>query len=264
MGWTDAIRYVKGGAAKHGVGSLGNTPRVDDGLPLGARIGGILKMQIAPFIRATTAGSLIAMPGDADTIIKAVGHVKLNFPGNIYRYYLATGDDDSEKEKFLQVVQDARGIIVELMYCTRLTRIIPETEEDQNAFTGEGGVGLGQRVYTLWREQVAESGYTELELIAAMGDTDSLDYVRETGSPDQEFVPPFSGEETRVDDASGTHGLSQDIWFVPYVRQIGENKEYLLITTEIVNSKDGDASQRSIHVDFMIGIPLEVERVTIQ
>jgi hypothetical protein len=263
MSWTDSLRYFKGVAARHGVESLKKDARPDDGIPLGARIGGLLKMQMSPFIRASAAGSLITMPTDEDTLICAIGRVKLDFPGKIYRYYVATGDDDRDREKFLQVVQDEHGEVVEVMYCTRMTRFIPETEEDQDAFTGEGGVGLGQKSYTLWREQLADNGYSEAEINAALGESEQLDYLRESGEED--FVPPFTGTEVRVDDAEGQHGLEQEIWFVPYVRQMADgSQEYLLITTEVVKSQDGDSSRREIHVDFMIGIPLEKERVTIQ
>jgi hypothetical protein len=54
---------------------------------------------------------------------------------------------------------------------------------------------------------------------------------------------------------------------MPYKRQIGQidgSLEYLLITTEIVTSQDGDTARREIHVDFMIGIPVEADRVQIQ
>jgi hypothetical protein len=40
--------------------------------------------------------------------------------------------------------------------------------------------------------------------------------------------------------------------------------EYLLITTEVISSVNGDASKRGIHVDFVIGIPVEQERIVIQ
>jgi hypothetical protein len=52
---------------------------------------------------------------------------------------------------------------------------------------------------------------------------------------------------------------------MPYVRDLaGGGREYLLITTEIIESVDGDTGKRGIHVDFVIGIPLEQERVVIQ
>jgi hypothetical protein len=97
------------------------------------------------------------------------------------------------------------------------------------------------------------------------GKDEGVDYQREAGNADAEFVPPFSGTETRIDDAAGMSGLEQEMYFMPYVRQLaGAGPEYLLITTEIVRSVNGDASKRGIHVDFVIGIPVEQERVVIQ
>ena len=52
---------------------------------------------------------------------------------------------------------------------------------------------------------------------------------------------------------------------MPYVRTLrGGGSEYLLITTEIIHSVNGDSSQRGIHVDFVIGIPVEQQRIVIQ
>ena len=71
----------------------------------------------------------------------------------------------------------------------------------------------------------------------------------------------------RVFDAIGEHGLKQEIYFMPYVRNFGatnDGTEYLLISTEIVESQDGDPAKRAIHVDFMIGLPLEKERLSVQ
>ena len=52
---------------------------------------------------------------------------------------------------------------------------------------------------------------------------------------------------------------------MPYVRRLADgSREYLIITTEIVESVDGDERRRGIHVDFVIGIPMEQERIVIQ
>jgi hypothetical protein len=261
MGWNDAYKYMRGVAGKHGVAA---SSEQDLGLPLGARIGGLINIQQSPFIRASAAGSLIGMPGEGDTRIVAVSQMKLSMAGSLYRYYLATGDDDAH-ERFVQVFQDAQGRVAELMYCTQLARTIPETAEDQDAYTGQSGVGLGDASYTLWREQLGDVGLDEAQLAQVFGDGDRLDYQRDAGEPGTPFVAPFSGTETRLDDAGGINGLQQEIWFMPYVRELaGGGNEYLLITTEIVASRNGDASQRGIHVDFVIGIPLEQERVVIQ
>jgi hypothetical protein len=150
------------------------------------------------------------------------------------------------------------------LYCTQLARIIPETADDQDAYTGAAGYGLGDAGYTLWREQLADT-LDDASLATVFGSADRVEYTRDAGAPDAQFVAPFHGRETRIDDAEGVHGLRQEMYFMPYVRKLADgSREYLLITTEIVESVDGDASKRGIHVDFVIGIPLEQERVVIQ
>ena len=266
MGWKDALQYVKGAAEKKGF--LDESVQQDLGLPLGARIGGIIQLQKTPFIRAISNGSFIEMPVDSQNIIKAISCVNLNISGKVYRYYLALGDA-GQKEIFLQIYVNAQGEIGDIVYCSQLTRIIPETEEDQQLFMGLSGYGLGDRSYCLWREQLAELGYGEADLRAAFGDEEAIEYWRDAGDPEQEFIQPFIGSETRLDDAQGINGLKQEIYYMPYRREIntqegGGSLEYLFITTEIVKSQNGDSSKRDIHVDFMVGIPVELERVVIQ
>ncbi|RFP12864.1 DUF2491 family protein [Duganella sp. BJB475] len=261
MGWSDAYNYLRNGAAKLGGAEA---PRTDQGLPLGARIGSVIQLQQSPLLRAAGDGSLITLPDAGDTRIVAVSQIRLKQSGGLYRYYLDTGDRES-KEKFLQVYQDAQGQVAEVMYCTQLARVIPETVEDQEAYMGLAGAGLGDRSYTLWREQLGDVGLDEADLDLVFGERDGVDYWRDAGDPNAEFVTPFSGTETRLDDASGRTGLRQEMYFMPYVRELrGGGNEYLLITTEIINSVNGDASKRGIHVDFVIGIPVEQQRVVIQ
>jgi hypothetical protein len=258
MSWTNAVKYTKN--------ILANPiaeKNQDDDLPLGARIGGFIRLQKSPFIRAISEGSLIDMPTDAQSIIKAISRVKLDLSGSLYRYYLQTGDAN-EKEIFLQVYVNDLGEVTEAIYCTQLTRIVPETNEDQQIFMGLAGYGLGDKSYSLWRFQLEELGFVESDLQVIFGGDETIDYLRDAGDTEQEFLAPFNGSEVRLDDALGQQGLRQQIYFMPYKRKVKENTEYLLITTELVESKNGDASQREIHVDFMIGIPVELERVVIQ
>jgi hypothetical protein len=258
MGWTDAYNYLRNGAAK----LAGNdAPRTDLDLPLGARIGSVVGIQQSPLLRAVTNGSLIALPDADDTRIVAVSQIRLKQSGGLYRYYLETGDRD-DKEKFLQVYQNANGEVSEVMYCSQLARVIPETAEDQDAYTGRAGAGLGDRSYTLWREQLADLGL-DLELV--FGANEGVDYWRDAGDPEVAYMPPFTGTETRLDDASGNTGLRQEMYFMPYVRELRSGgHEYLLITTEIIHSVNGDHGKRGIHVDFVIGIPVEQQRIVIQ
>lgn len=265
MSWTSAVNYTKDIAEKHGFG--GDTHQ-DENLPLGAHIGGFLHLQKSPFIRAISEGSLIDMPTDAQSIIKSISRVKLNLSGSLYRYYLQTGDlqtgDTSEKEIFLQVYVNDQGQVSEAIYCTQLTRLIPETEEDQQIFMGLAGYGLGDKRYSLWRFQLEELGYVESDLQVIFGGDETIDYYRDAGDIEQEFLAPFTGSEVRLDDVLGQQGLQQEIYFMPYKREVKGHTEYLFITTELVSSKNGDSSQREIHVDFMVGIPVELERVVIQ
>ena len=264
MGWKDAMEYVRGAATRRG---LAEAP-ADQELPLGARIGSVVSLQQSPLLRATAAGSLIRMPSGGDTRILAVSRIKLNLSGKLYRYYLDKGDD-ADDEKFLQVYVNEQGQVAEILYCTQLARVIPETAEDQEAYTGEAGYGLGDASYTLWRAQLdaqpGSAGLDQHDLDLAFGSEEGLEYLRDAGDPDADFVAPFNGTETRIDDAGGMGGLLQEMYFMPYVRQLnGAGREFLLITTEILRSVNGDAGKRGIHVDFVIGIPVEQERVVIQ
>ncbi|MBV7538209.1 YjfK family protein [Duganella sp. sic0402] len=258
MGWSDAYNYLRNGAAKL---MNDDAPRTDTGLPLGARIGSVVVIQQSPLLRAVGEGALITLPDADDTRIVAVSQIQLKQSGGLYRYYLETGDRD-DKEKFLQVYQNASGDVSEIMYCTQLARVIPESAEDQDAYTGRAGAGLGDRSYTLWREQLGDMGL-DLELI--FGANDGIDYWRDAGDPEVAYMPPFTGSEVRLDDASGGTGLRQEMYFMPYVRELRSGThEYLLITTEIIHSVNGDTSKRGIHVDFVIGIPVEQQRIVIQ
>jgi hypothetical protein len=266
MAWKDVFSYVRGIAAKQGV--VEANARADAGVPLDARIGSVVQIQRSPVIRAQANGSLIAMPEEGDCRILALSQMRLQPDTELYRLYLDKGDEDA-KEKFLQVFCGDDGKVAEILYCTQLARVIPETADDQDAYTGVAGYGLGDASYTLWREQLADM-LGEAELAAVFGDSERLDYARDAGGsdagrPDAAFVKPFQGREIRIDDAQGVHGLRQELYFMPYVRELaGGGREYLLITTEIIESVDGDTARRGIHVDFVIGIPLEPERVLIQ
>jgi hypothetical protein len=261
MAWKDVFSYVRGIAEKKGVAD--GAARMDEGVPLDARIGSVVQLQHSPIIRAQANGSLIAMPEAGDTRILAVSQVRLAPGTELYRLYLDKGDEDA-KEKFLQVFCGGDGKVAEILYCTQLARVVPETADDQDAYTGQAGHGLGDPGYTLWRGQLADM-LGEAGLASVFGDSERLDYARDAGGAEAAFVQPFHGREIRIDDVRGAHGLRQELYFMPYVRALaGGGREYLLITTEIIESVDGDSAKRGIHVDFVIGIPVEQERVVIQ
>lgn len=261
MGWSSAMNYIKAGAAKAGLVTK-EPVRVDATLPFGARIGGILTLQLTPFIRANSGGSLVAIPDQSDELIVAISRLRMSLAGTLHRFYTAKGDQSAEAERFLQVYTDEQGAVTETMHCTRIVRFVPETVQDQNAYTGEGGAGLGDVAFTLWREQLAGMGVAADLLASAFGEHESIEYWRDAGGK-APFVAPFKGIETRVDDAQGENGLKQQIYYMPYVRNLpGGGQEFLIITTEIVEEQDGKG-RREIHVDFSIGLPMEKERITI-
>ncbi len=261
MGWNNVVDYLRGMAGKHGLD--GKTRREDHGLPLAARLGSLVQLQKSPVIRAQVGGSLIAMPADGDNRILAVSQIRLVLTGALYRFYLAKGDEDAQ-EKFLQLYCDEQGNVAEILYCTQLARVIPETAQDQDAYTGVSGAGLGEHDYTLWREQLADT-MDAAQLSQVFGDSERIDYRRDIGAPQAPYVAPLQGTETRIDDAAGMQGLKQELHYMPYVRTLpGGGSEYLLITTEIIASVNGDTARRGIHVDFVIGIPLEQERIVFQ
>jgi hypothetical protein len=266
MSWTDAYKHLRNGGAKPvGADVPGAAaPPSDRNLPLGARIGSLVWLQQSPLLGALADGSLIALPDSGDNRIVAVSQVRLKQAGGLYRYYLDTGDADG-KEKFLQVYQNAEGQVAEVMYCTQLTRVIPETVEDQEAYMGLANAGLGERSYILWRAQLDDVGLDETDLDLVFGNGDGIDYWRDAGDDDEDFITPFSGTEIRIDNPSGSLGMRQELYFMPYVRELRSGgSEYLLITTEIVSRVNGDASKRGIHVDFVIGIPIQQESIVIR
>lgn len=266
MAWKDAYSYAEKWLGARTERQLA-AQKEDLNLPLAARIGSLIQLQQTPLIRALTQGSLIALPESDENLIRAISRIQINLSGSLYRYYLNVGDD-LNPEKFLQMYLDTAGSVTEVLYCSRLLRLIPQSSEDQEAFLGQAGYGLGDLSYTLWRAQVEELGMDEASLAAIFGDADSVIYQRDIGEPQMPFVAPLQGTETRLDDASGAHGLQQEIVFMPYSRALGDGpdaqREILLISTEIVQSVDGDSSKRGIYVDFMIGIPVELDRLQVQ
>lgn len=257
MSWTSALNYAKAITT----GYTADPERVDLGLPMNARIGSLMKFQLAPFLRASTAGGLGGLPERTDGLICSIGRVDLPLDGKVHRFYTARGDDPKSPETFLQVYTDHEGQIAETLHCTRIASIVPESKEDLDCFTGEGGAGLGQTTFSLYRSQLAEQGVNERVLNGAFpAGQEAIEYTRDAGGA-ADYVAPFNGAETRVDDARGETGLKRTVWYMPYVRSLANgDRECLLVTTEVQQERDG-RDRREIHVNFCIGVPLEIERV---
>lgn len=270
MAWNDAVRYVnklfKNDQESQQQAKTGHQQdgRMDAELPLRGRIGGVAKIQLSPLLEAQNNGSLITMPDDGEINIVAISRVNCSLTGQLYRYYLNKGENGLEK--YLQLYCNQQGELSEILYCTGLCRIIPETVEEQQIFTGEAGYGLGDASFTLARAQIEDLGWDSADLDKVFGARDSLIYQRDIGDYAQSFIPPLQGTEIRIDDAKGEHGLRQDVVFMPYRRDLSataDKPEMLWISTETLQSQDGNRLRNRIHVDFTIAIPLDHERVQV-
>ena len=234
----------------------------DTGVPFQARIGSLVTLKASPFLRAF--GSLAGTPSASQTV-KSISKLHVPMSGNAHRLYTSRGDGADETEEFLQIYSDIHGEIQELVYFRRLARIYPQTDDEQLAYMGEDSQGLGQTTFSLSLEQMQGIDWVAPTLKDAFGEVGSLEFQRCAGDSSIEFVAPFSGTENRIDDSTGEHGLHQKIVFMPYRRLLaGGSEEQLLVETEIVTDRNGDASQREIHVDFMIGLVLSALDVVVQ
>ena len=257
MSFKDAFKYAENIFHNHTTDTSSASK-----IPMKAKIGSLLKIQQTPFIRAQAGGSIVSGPNElTEDLVKAIVRVKLGHTGYLYRFFVATQEHNS-CDKFIQLFQDEQSSLVEAMYFTTLTRITPN-EEEQAIFTGRDGRGLGDIEYKLFREQLTEFGISEDLIKNAVDANGEIVFSREGTSTDN-FIAPTEAKETRIEDAAGMNGLSQDLFFTSYSRTTSFGKEVLLIETHIIASEDGDASKRSIYVDFYIGIPLEFERITLQ
>lgn len=262
MSWSQAF-----GKARGLLGGRSDAPpaAADAGVPLGGRVGGSISLDAAPFLLATD--SLVPAP-NALVQIEAISRLRsADLQGAVHRLYTACGDggDGGDgPECFLQIYTDPAGEARELVYYHRILRLFPASAQEQAAFLGEDGAGLGQTTFTLHREQFDGLGLPQALVERAFGEGDTIEYTRSAGSPAQEHIAPFRGTENRLDDSLGRNGLRQDVVFMPYRRSVaGGGEEQLLICTEIVQEQDGDTSRREIHVDFMVGLVLGADFVAV-
>lgn len=247
MSWSNALRYTKSLLSK-------KDDSKDSNLPFGARIGGVVNFQMTPFIKAESYGSLVNAPKDDHCTIDAISKLEFGLHNKIYRYYLSKGDSEDEPEVFIQVYCDKDGVVMEALYCSQLTRIYPTDKEEQDLYMGKDRNGLGQYQMNLDSSSLADIGIV----------TSDKTFYRAIDGFNENFLAPLRGKEVRIDDKNGDTGLEQEIYYMPYHRCLTSDlNEHLVISTEIINSKDGEDTCE-IHVDLMIGIPLEISRLTIQ
>jgi hypothetical protein len=237
-------------------------PAISNKAPFKAKVGSLMKLQQLPFIHASSVGSLVESPSGQEDRLCAISSLPIQGLGTLYRYYLQT-EETSEVPKFVQIFVDENGQVQEAVYYSFLTSFVPISNEEQRLFTGADNCGLGDVNYTLSQEQLSFLSEQKLkQAFAGTPEGEPLTYFRDVGG-ETPFFSPFQAEETRVEDNEGIQGLRQDTYFMNYARALDEdNKECLLISTNIVKDSDGQVS-RSIQVCFYVGIPMEFERMEV-
>lgn len=261
MSWSIALRRAR---AIFGAGAAAKPARVDAALPLSAAIGSAVWLSTSAFLRAS--GTLVPTP-DRQLRVISISKLHVGIEGAVHRYIFARGDGGADAhECFLQVHTDTVGEVTELVYFARLLRLFPTTAQEQSAYLGEDGQGLGEATFALARSQLEELHLPKHVLDAAFKSEEAgaeLTYHRAVEARDVPFVAPFRGTENRVDDSKGGAGLRQEVVFMPYERSLGaDGCEQLLICTEILQDQNFQP-RREIHVDFMVGLVLSPADVSV-
>ncbi len=236
-------------------------------LPLQARIGSRVAIQASAFISADISGSLLNSGDDFGLSVVSMSSVLFDgMNQKAYRYYTSNGDNDT-KETFIEFLSGEDNLVpAELMVCTKIQRQYPTDPEEQAMYMGKRSPdGLGSRFYALGRDTLLELGFSEEKLAQVLGDRDELEYERDIDNS-LEFVRPLHGYETRIDNDTGSEGMRQELYYMPYVRDLQNGgKEFLIISTEVVKSLNGNESDcLEIHVDFVIGILVPKDKIEIQ
>lgn len=242
--------------------------RVDSGLPFSAQIGALLEVPRADF--ALLDGSLLQVPKLAQMPIVAVSRMHLDADDDLalFRLYTDCGTDrGGVGQSYLQVVCRAGAVddIRDLAYYQFLCRNFPVTEEEQEPFLGKG-FGLGQTTYEMADDQLSGIPHVAGNFNDLLAGKDALYFTRDTPAGG-DYVAPYRAQENRLDDAEGEKGLTKEVSFMPYVRDLaggGPNgrQERLLISFEYVETMDGKPAP-AVHVDYMAGLALDRLKVKV-
>ncbi|AOK56339.1 hypothetical protein WT15_13800 [Burkholderia stagnalis] len=245
--------------------------RVDTGLPLGARIGGMIELVLADF--ALLEGSLLVVPPAVQMPIVAVSrlHVDADADLSIFRLYTDTGTDRNGQGAFLQIMtgNDAPQDVREIAYYQFLYREYPVTAEEQDAFLGNG-YGLGQDRYDMDRDELAQIAHlagNPARVDALLGGNETLGFERD--APGGDYVRPWTARERRLDDGIGEKGVEKTHSFMQYVRRLPAGPaqesgpiERLWIDFEHVETMDGRPAE-AVWVDYFAGLAIDPLRVKV-
>jgi hypothetical protein len=233
-------------------------------IPYFAKIGSLLKISPAIFVRASIDSAFVSGPSPSEDRVVAISHTVLD-EGNrhTYRLFLAT-EKTNEVTKFVQIYCDTKHQPIEAAYYSLLTRFIPEDMEEQDLYMGTNGSGVGESTYILSKENAENCSVDPNSIASALNGSDSIRYERDDNLS-ASFVPPYKTKEVRIDDNEGLTGLTQDCFSMNYVRTLPSTRaESLLITLNVVTSCDGDPNSRSIWVNYYAGVGISLNDLTIQ
>ncbi|RQR62558.1 DUF2491 family protein [Burkholderia sp. Bp9125] len=245
--------------------------RVDTGLPLGARIGGMIELVLADF--ALLEGSLLVAPAAIQMPIVAVSrlHIDADADLSIFRLYTDTGTDRNGQGAFLQVMTGNASPhdVREIAYYQFLYREYPVTADEQDAFRGNG-YGLGQDRYDMDRDELAQIAHlagNPARVDALLGGNETLGFERD--APGGDYVRPWTARERRLDDGIGEKGVEKTHSFMQYVRRLPAGPaqesgpiERLWIDFEHVETMDGRPAE-AVWVDYFAGLAIDPLRVKV-
>ncbi len=240
---------------KKQVDNISNTPDTALKLPMGMDFGKV--MNISPVVFALVDDSLVSAPDSRQNIITSISSLKdMSGTRLAFRAYVSNGD--ANQEQYLQVTANPNDF--EAIWFTTLHRHYPQTMEELEAFQGKG-FGSGDTTFTLARELLESVGIEQKILDKVYKNEDNLVYSREFEGDD--YVAPIKSVETRMDSADQTKGMEQKNNFMLYSRMLdNKEKEFLWISLEAETTRNGQISNE-VHVDFMVGLAVNKNRISI-
>jgi hypothetical protein len=237
-------------------------------LPLKIGFKTTVTFEVAPFVSAITRGALLDVRLDNLKMLRvnAISSIKLEGMDRqkIYRFYFDS--DSSDKRLFLQVLADENNpqAIEEILFCSSVTEL-PESADDIAFFTGQDESGLGEIAYRFSRDDLT-SFLAETELDKRLGqDDEGVEYTR---IDDMEFMPAFTGVETRIFDAYGTSGERVDVLnLMPHTRALsGGGEETFIVGFWVMTSKNGRDIAREDQLpvaEYIFAIKLEAINIKV-
>lgn len=229
------------------------TTTQDIKIPHNFQLGSVVK--VSPVVFALKPQESLVQPINTEVNVSAISSLK-NKHGErtSFRAYVEQEDD---KDAFFQVTNNPNSPIV---WFTHLYRFYPQTQEDMDAFMGLG-YGNGDKEFPFNKSMLMDANVPEHKIELLLGNEEQLVFTRMWG--DSDYLEPILEYETKKTDISSEKGIAQECRTMLYCRQLSDDSiEYLLISLEAEESKDGKVSNE-VHVDFMIGCDIDVNRISI-